>query len=280
MARVPLVVVRTSVRPPTRSGVQSSGELPRSKPSMGSPPRSPAKSTGSGARAAARERAAASLATGMTRAQPAPKAATTMVVARKTSTTRATRPARSSSGNSPGMRATCTCMTGRALPAAVAERADLQTERIQVDETLGVLLAVDAVSFEGHEVRAVEGARRAAPRHGDRALVELEPNRARDVALHLVDEPLERLALESEGLQGAVGRMEDGAARRLVDAAGLHAHVAVLDEVDPPNAVLASEPVQGLQQGHGPEPLSVHRHGIARLVLDLHVHRHVRRRLG
>src|SRR5262244_64974 len=279
MARVPLVVVRTSVRPPTRSGVQSSGELPRSKPSMGSPPRSPAKSTGSGARAAARERAAASLATGMTRAQPAPKAATTMVVARKTSTTRATRPASSSSGNSPGMRATCTCMAGPGLPAAVAESADLQAERVQVDEALGVLLSVDAVGFEGHEVRAVEGVRRAAPRHGDRALVELEPDRARDVALHLVDEPLERLALggepeavidhlrvarhegiaqvqelaiESDGLQGAVGRMEDGAARRLVDAARLHAHVAVLDEVDPPNDALASEPVQGLQQGHGP----------------------------
>src|SRR5262249_36303591 len=230
------------------------------------------KRRGSGGRACARSRAAACLATGMTRAQPAPKAATTMLVARKTSTTRATRPASSSSWNSPGMKATCTCMTARGLPAAVAESADLQAERVEVDEALGVLLPVDAVGFEGDEVRAVERAWGAAPCHGDRALVELEPDRAGHVALHLVDEPLEGLALggepeavvdhlrvarhegvaqvqelaiEGDGLEGAVGRVEDGAARRLVDTARLHAHEAVLHEVDSSDAVLASEPVQG-----------------------------------
>src|SRR5215813_6150478 len=109
MARVPLVVVRTSVRPPTRSGVQSSGELPRSKPSMGSPPRSPGKGTGSGGRAGGRERAGDTepvLLAGERGGYPIDGF---------------------DLGNSP---LDCTCMTGRALPAAVAESADLQTERV------------------------------------------------------------------------------------------------------------------------------------------------------
>ena len=41
-ARVPLLVVKMTVRPPTRAGENSSGELPRSKPCSGSPLRSPA----------------------------------------------------------------------------------------------------------------------------------------------------------------------------------------------------------------------------------------------
>ena len=84
---------------------------------MGSPPRSPARSTGSGAMAAAFSRAAAALATGMTRAQPAPKAATTMLVARKTSTTSATRPSSFNVGKLAGISATWTRMAGRGLAA-------------------------------------------------------------------------------------------------------------------------------------------------------------------
>ena len=43
---------------------------------------------------------------------------------------------------------------------AVAERADLQPERVEVDEALGVPLAVDRVGLEGGEVGPVERARR------------------------------------------------------------------------------------------------------------------------
>ena len=43
-------------------------------------------------------------------AQPESQAAMTMLVARSTSTTRAARPSRASSGNSPGVSATCTRM--------------------------------------------------------------------------------------------------------------------------------------------------------------------------
>ena len=52
-APVPLLVVRNTRRPPTWAGVNSSGELPRSKPASGSPRRSPA-SSAPGATAARR----------------------------------------------------------------------------------------------------------------------------------------------------------------------------------------------------------------------------------
>src|SRR5229473_3021446 len=77
MAAVPLVVVRTTVRPSTRARVNSSGELPRSKPGIGCPPRSPASTTPAPSRSAS---AAASSGTGTTRRQPASQAATAALV--------------------------------------------------------------------------------------------------------------------------------------------------------------------------------------------------------
>ena len=41
IARVPFVVVNTTLRPPTVSGRNSDGELPKSKPAIGKPSRSP-----------------------------------------------------------------------------------------------------------------------------------------------------------------------------------------------------------------------------------------------
>ena len=69
-------------------------------------------------------------------------------------------------------------------------------------------------------------------------------------------------------------------ARRLVHAAGLHADVAVLDEVDAPDPVLPAEPVEPLEERHRSEPLAVDRHGVPGLELDLDRGRHVRRLLG
>ena len=48
------------------------------------------------------------------------------------------------------------------------------------------------------------------------------------------------LAVEGERLDGAVGVIEQRATRRLVDAAALHADEAVLDDVDPADAVPAA----------------------------------------
>ena len=55
---------------------------------------------------------------------------------------------------------------------------------------------------------------------------------------------MRRLAVEGQRFDGAVGDVEDGAAGRLVDAARFHADEAVLDEVDPADAVVAAEPVE------------------------------------
>src|SRR6266849_6670141 len=84
------------------------------------------------------------------------------------------------------------------LPPAVAERADLEPQGVEVDEPLGVLLPVHAVRLEGREIRPVERPRRLAAGHGHRALVELEPDGAGHVALHLVEQPLERLPFRRE----------------------------------------------------------------------------------
>src|SRR4029453_2569600 len=82
--------------------------------------------------------------------------------------------------------------------ATVPKRADLQPERVQVDEAFGVALPVDGVGLERGEVHPIEGSRRTAA--GDRgdALVELEPHGPGDVARALVHEGLEQLALRCE----------------------------------------------------------------------------------
>ena len=117
----------------------------------------------------------------------------------------------------------------------------------------------------------------AAGRH-DVALVELEPHLARDALLALVDRGLQhfalgrepeaivdqlgvarhqlvlevaRAAVERDGLDGAMRREQDRAARRLVHAARLHADKAVLDEVDAADAVGLAERVQFVSSAAG-----------------------------
>src|SRR5207245_2516408 len=162
----------------------------------------------------------------------------------------------------------------------VAQGADLEAQGVQVDEALGVALAIDGVGLEGRKVGPVERPRRPPSCHRHVALVQREPHGPRHVTGDLVHEPLERaplrrkpeavvdhlgvardervaqvqdLAVERERLHRPSGHVQDGAAGRLVDAPRLHSHVAILDEVHAANAVLAAETVEALEQRHRPE---------------------------
>jgi hypothetical protein len=98
---------------------------------------------------------------------------------------------------------------------------------------------------------------------------------ARDQAVAEV----EHLAVHGERLQGPTRRVEDGAARRLVDAARLHADDAVLHEVHASDAVLTAHPVEAREQGHRAQALAVDRHRIAPLKVDEDLDGHVGRGL-
>src|SRR5262249_56761258 len=86
-------------------------------------------------------------------------------------------------------------------------------------------------------------------------------------------------AVERDALDAAMGGVQDGAARRLIDAAALHADEAVLDQIEPADAVGLAEFVEPRQQRRRRQLLAVDRHGIAALELDLDIGRLVRRRL-
>ena len=66
----------------------------------------------------------------------------------------------------------------------------------------------------------------------------------------------------------AVRVPQDRAARRLVDAARLHADEAVLDEVDAADAVVAAVVIQRRQQVGGAQRIAVDRHRVALLETD------------
>ena len=55
---------------------------------------------------------------------------------------------------------------------------------------------------------------------------------------------MDEVAVESELLDELVGGVEDGHARGFVDAAALHADEAVLDDVDPSDAVATADLVE------------------------------------
>src|SRR5262249_2390351 len=147
---------------------------------MGSPPRSPASRTSPSGNCWAHARAASTSATGMTRVQPATHAATTVVVARMTSTTTAAHP------SSARPEASAAQARASRLPVAVSKGADLEPQAAEIDEALGVLLLVHAVGLERRKVHPIERSRRTAPGHRQRALVELEPDGAAHVLLDLV----------------------------------------------------------------------------------------------
>ena len=67
-------------------------------------------------------------------------------------------------------------------------------------------------------------------------------------------------AVEADGLDTAPGVEEQRAARGFVDAAGLHAHEAGLDDVKPPDAVVAAVLVQRGEHRRRGHLLAVDRH--------------------
>ena len=77
-----------------------------------------------------------------------------------------------------------------------------------------------------------------------------------------------------------MGGEQDRAAGRLVDAARLHPDEAVLDQVEPADAVVVAELVEAGEQGRRRQRLAVDRDGIAALEVDLDDRRLVRRVLG
>src|SRR5215475_11690677 len=195
-ARVPLLVVNTMVRPPTRSRVISRGEFPRSKPGMVLPRRSPASTTPLSRWAAMRRRASTASATGSMARAPLASAVTIVVLARSTSTTRTVASVRRAGTTTSAVTATSRRTALPRLP--VPEGANAQTQGVEVDEALRVALTIDVVALEGGEVLAVERAGRPTARHGGVALVETQAHRAGDVALAVVHEALEGLALGRE----------------------------------------------------------------------------------
>ena len=78
----------------------------------------------------------------------------------------------------------------------------------------------------------------------------------------------ERVARQRQPLERAVGGVQDGRRRRLVDLAALDADQAVLDVVDAADAVRAAERVQALDELDGAEPLAVERDRDAALEVD------------
>ena len=68
---------------------------------------------------------------------------------------------------------------------------------------------------------------------------------------------VQRVTVEDETLELAVGEVEHGPRRGLVDAPGLDAHETVLDEIQPPYPVSAGNSVQGLDHLHRPQALAV-----------------------
>ena len=158
----------------------------------------------------------------------------------------------------------------------------LEAEAIEGDEAGGVVLVVSSFlsAFHGGDMFVVKAVRGAAAGVDDVAFIEFEANLAVDRFLGLGDEGLEGIALgckpeavvnkfgvgwdesiakvlgiavDGEGLEVLVGCEEDGAAGSLIDAAGLHADEAVLDDVNAADAVLAAEEVEDAHDAVGRE---------------------------
>src|ERR1700730_14559865 len=166
----------------------------------------------------------------------------------------------------------------------VPPRGEAQAQCVEADEAVGVALVVDLVFLEGDVGQAVEAVRRLPPDDPRQPLVEPQPDPALDLFLTLVDQRLQHLALgrkpeavvdnlgiarhqfvlqmhraavKAEALDAAMRQLQDRAARRLVDAARLHADKAVLDQIEPADAMLAADLVQPGQECSRRQLLSV-----------------------
>src|SRR5690606_39864048 len=83
------------------------------------------------------------------------------------------------------------------------------------------------------------------------------------VARHEVVLQVRNLAVEGDRLDGAMGVQQDGAAGGLVAAPRLHAHVPVLDEVEPAHAMATAQPVQLGEELVGLHAIAVDRDQVA-----------------
>ncbi len=97
------------------------------------------------------------------------------------------------------------------------------------------------------------------------------------VARHNAVFQVRHFAVQSNGLDGTVGTQHDGAARSLVTAAGLHAHIAVLDDVQTANTVGTRQLVQGFQNHVGLHVLTIDGNNVALLIGQFNVGRLIRR---
>ena len=70
--------------------------------------------------------------------------------------------------------------------------------------------------------------------------------------------------------------LEQGAARRFVDASGLHADKTILHEVEPSDPVRTPEFVEPFQQAGRGQAGPVDRDGVSLLEVDFHVLRRIR----
>ena len=91
---------------------------------------------------------------------------------------------------------------------------------------------------------------------------------------------MHHLAVEGEGLHLTMREMEDGAAWRLIDAAGFHADVTVLDHINTADAVLAAEPVEALHHAQRIERFAVQGDAVAFLKIQRDILGPVRGVLG
>ena len=88
---------------------------------------------------------------------------------------------------------------------------------------------------------------------------------------------MHRASVEGDRLHAPVGGEEDRSTGSLVDAAGLHADKAVLDEIQPPDAIVVAKLVQLRQHRRRRQTLPVDGHGVAPLEVQGENARAVRR---
>src|SRR4051812_44549782 len=158
------------------------------------------------------------------------------------------------------------CLTARGGELLVADCADTGGKPEQPDEAGGVALLVDIIFAECDEPFVVQRELALSADHRSRALEQPERDGSRYPLLGDVDESVVRVALgrppaslvdqvgvpwcdevlrgegstiEHELLELAMGGVEQGATRRLVDTARLHADESIFDQVDAPNSVSA-----------------------------------------
>src|SRR5690606_38706449 len=128
----------------------------------------------------------------------------------------------------------------------------------------------------GRDVGIEQRVVRLAPGNDDVALVQLQAHHAVHVDLGSVDHLLQHqtlrappvagvdqagvlghqlvfevsdFAVQGDRLDGAVSAQHDGTARGLVATTGLHADIAVLDDVQTTDTVFTADAVQGSQNG-------------------------------